>query len=111
MYFTIRNTAILALVQIGVIVAGVLGAGACHKWYTTFGLRTPAATALVCEYGFVALVLPVVWIVVALEALRREDAEEFRVAAFCAGILLLVLLVVGVIHTAAQPLLRLLVGC
>jgi len=60
-YFTTRNTVILALVQVGVIVLGVLAAGAAHKWYTTFNMRLPSSTILVAEYGFLALVLPLAW--------------------------------------------------
>ena len=35
-FFTTRNLVILALVQIGVVTAGVLAAGASAKWYDTF---------------------------------------------------------------------------
>src|SRR4051794_35229468 len=75
-FFTLRNTAIMGLVQVGMIVAGVLGAGAVYKWYTSVGLTPPSQTALLSEYGFLALVLPVAWTAWALYALYRWESSE-----------------------------------
>jgi hypothetical protein len=111
MYFTLRNTAIMGLVQVGVIVAGVLAAGACHKWYTTLGLRPPSSTALLAEYGFLALVLPVVWVTMAVQALRRTtDPGALQWLAFSSGFVLVLLLLLVIGHAAVQPFLRLLGG-
>jgi hypothetical protein len=107
-HFTLRNTTIMALAQIAVIVAGVLGAGATHKWYATFGLRPPPFTALFSEYGFLALVLPVAWAALALQALwQGEKVEAFRWLAVSSGALLMLLLLLGSWYAAASPLLRL----
>ncbi|HWG46515.1 MAG TPA: hypothetical protein VN688_27380 [Gemmataceae bacterium] len=109
MFFTVRNIVILALIQVGVIVAGVLGAGACHKWYTTFNLLPPLETRLVSEYGFVALLLPVVWAAIALRAVRCEDeSANLRWYAGLGGVVLLFLLLVGAGYVGLQPLGRLL---
>jgi hypothetical protein len=111
-YFTLRNTVILALVQVGTVVAGVLAAGAAHKWYTTAGVRPPRSTTLVAEQGHLALSLPVAWAAVALAVLRREDDYEApRLVVFSSGVLVLLLLLLGVLHSSAGPLLRLLGGC
>jgi hypothetical protein len=107
-YFTVRNTVILALVQVGVIVAGVLGAGAAHKWYAPMGVRVPALTTFVADYGFLALGLPVAWVTVALLVLKHEPesaAPAWLVVA--SGLLLLVLLLIGVWQASGVPLLRL----
>jgi hypothetical protein len=108
-YFTVRNAVIVALTQVGIIVIGVLAAGACHKWHTTFGVKSPIATEVVAEYGFLALGLPVVWVAAALLALRRsEEREEPEWAAFAffSGLLALVLLLVGVGYASFGPLFR-----
>jgi uncharacterized membrane protein YdcZ (DUF606 family) len=107
-YFTKRNMVIVALFQVGVIVAGVLAAGATHKWHTTFNARLPQATTVLAEYGFVALVLPVAWVTAALTLPRRsEDPGAAAVVAFASGIVVLLVLLVVVGHAAIRPWLRL----
>ena len=107
-YFTVRNTVILALVQVGVIVAGVLAAGACQKWCATLAFPVRRPTALLAEYGFLALALPVAWAAAALYVQRRsEEPGAAAATAFLAGLLLLALLLLGVGHAAVAPLLRL----
>jgi hypothetical protein len=105
-YFTVRNTVILALTQVGVLVAGVLTAGACQKWKATFHFPAHRGTELLAEYGFLALVLPLAWAAAALYLLRRsEDPGAAGVTAFSSGVLLLVLLL-GVVYAAVAPLCR-----
>jgi hypothetical protein len=104
-YFTTRNTVILALVQVGVIVLGVLGAGAAHKWSTTFNIRLPSSTIFVAEYGFLALVLPVAWVTVALLSMRRDaESENAKPLVFYSGILLLLVLLLTVGCAGVRPL-------
>ena len=112
-FFTLRNTAILGLTQVGVVVVGVLAAGACHKWYTTVGLTPYPLTALVAEYGSLALAVPVAWAALAVHVLRREDenADEWKFYTVFAGVAVLVLFVVGTGYAAAMPWLRLFGGC
>jgi hypothetical protein len=112
-YFTVRNAVIVALTQIGIIVAGVLAAGACHKWHTTMGVKLPPATTVVAEYGFLALGLPVLWVAAALLALRKSELSEeseWAAYAFFSGLLALVLLTVGVGYASFGPLFRILSG-
>jgi hypothetical protein len=108
-YFTTRNTVILALVQVGVIVFGVLTAGAAVKWYTTLiFLRPPTATICLAEYGALALVLPVGWLTAALRMKRRgADTDSAQWIIFSSGILLLLVLLLGVVYAAVGPLFRL----
>lgn len=109
-YFTTRNAVIVALVQTGVIVAGVLGAGAVCKWYASTGsLGPPAMTAFASEYGYRALVIPPAWAAAALWALRHEDDEGGpRVLTFLTGLFIILVLLVLAFQVAALPLLRLL---
>lgn len=107
-----RNTAIVALAQVGIIVFGTLGAGAVIKWYGLGFLGLPASTAFVAEYGFLVLGLPVAWAAVALYALRQHpDDDGVRWATFGSGVLVLLLLLAGVWHTAAWPFLRTFCAC
>jgi hypothetical protein len=109
-YFTARNAVILALLQAGTVVAGVLGAGAAHKWYTQLNfIGPPDATVLACSYGFAALLVPLIWGAVALAALRHRDEDaSSHVGVFLIGVLLFFLLLIGAFMAAVQPLLRIL---
>src|SRR5574339_418318 len=100
-FFTRRNAAILALVQAGVVVAGVLGAGAAYKWYTQVNLAPPRLTVLATDYGFVALTLPLAWVLIALVTFHREDESGPPALAFLFGLLLLAALLVGAYGVAA----------
>jgi hypothetical protein len=108
-FFTTRNTVLLALVQIIVIVFSVLMAGACLKWYSTFismeiPITSPWATSVFAEYGFLALLLPVIWVVIALRTLQRdEEAQVPRLLVFLSGIILLLVLLIGAWYAAARP--------
>ncbi len=112
-YFTLRNAAIAGLVQTGIVVAGVLAAGACLKWSATIGLTPPPRTVLVAEYGFLALALPLAWASAAVVALRRADHGDFEatgvVVFFTGGGLTLGLLAVAG-HAAFGPLFRTIAG-
>lgn len=111
-YFTLRNAAIAGLVQIGIVVAGVLAAGACLKWSATTGLPPPRRTVLVAEYGFLALALPLAWTSAAAVALRRAEHGDFEatgVVFFTGGGLVVVLLTVAC-HAAFGPLFRMIAG-
>ena len=112
-YFTLRNAAIAGLVQNGIIVAGVLAAGACLKWSATTGLPPPPRTVLVAEYGFLALAVPLVWASAAAVTLRRADHGDFEttgvVVFFTGGGLILGLLAVAW-HAAFGPLFRMIAG-
>jgi hypothetical protein len=110
-YFTVRNTVILALTQVGVIVVGVLGVGAVFKWHATMTVRPPAATTLMVEYGYLALVLPLAWTALALYMLRTiEHDESPGWLVFCSGVVLLLLLLVAVGYSVVAPFLRMFGG-
>jgi undecaprenyl pyrophosphate phosphatase UppP len=103
-----KNIAILGLVQVGVVVAGVLGAGSTYKAWTTFGIPLTRATTFATEYGFLLLAVPVVWITVALAVQARDETSDAPEAATCAsGVLVLLVLLVGAFQAAALPWVRL----
>lgn len=108
-FFTLRNATILALTQAGVVVAGVLAAGAAFKWFVTLEMTPPRAMVFVTEWGFAALLLPLAWIALAVRALRRDD-ENGRGLVALTGPLLLAVLIGAAWHTAVRPWLRLF-GC
>ncbi len=112
-FYTTRNLVILALVQIIVITLGVLAAGTCWKGMTQFNMCGPLRELeLICDFGWLALILPIVWVTFALWEFRRETEDDTRkVAHVLAGVLLLALLICGSWHYAIAPWVRLMRGC
>jgi hypothetical protein len=108
-----KNIAILGLVQVGVVVAGVLGAGSTYKAWTTFGIPLTQATTFATEYGFVVLAVPVVWIAAAMIVQHRlaETDDGPEVITATSGVFVLLVLLVGAFQAAALPWLRLLSSC
>jgi hypothetical protein len=102
---TYKNIAILGLSQIGVVVFGVLGAGATYKLDTTLGVTQTSATRFATEYGFLFLALPLAWIVTAMVVQHRienvEDGPEALTA--LTGVIVLLLLIVGAFAAAVAP--------
>jgi len=107
-FYTARNLVILALVQMGVVTAGVLAAGASVKWMTEFGLQGPLGELeFICDFGWIALLFPIAWATVALWEFRREtDDDSRKVAILIAGLLLLALLLYGSWHWSLFSWLR-----
>ncbi len=111
-FYTARNTAILGLVQVGVIVLGVLGAGLTVMCFTEWNAQLTPWTKLVASWGFLALVVPVIWAALALGLLvSAEDHDFARVVTFCWGVIMVALLLAGVVYSSAMPWLRLFSPC
>ena len=103
-YFTLRNTTLLALFQIGVIVAGVLAAGAACKWWEQTNMAPPRSVVLISEYGWLALLVPLTWIVVTLVLQRRAGDEGVAaLIAYLSGLFVLLLLLVSVSYLVIGP--------
>lgn len=105
--FTIRNTVIVALMQIGVIVAGVLAAGLSHRFWASNGMAMPPLAAAMYDYGVLWFTIPIIWAMFAL-VLRNRDAisDNFKDLMFSIGILTLAALVVFVFYADVVPWLR-----
>lgn len=104
---TYKNIAILGLVQIGVIVFGVLGAGATFKMWSTFGTKQSSATEFAVEYGFLVLIVPLAWITTAMVVQHRNEEDDPEALTFMSGAVVLLLLIVAVLAAAVTPWFRL----
>src|SRR5262245_9115282 len=106
-YFTSRNLTLLALAQIVVLVAAILGASVAHKWHTTLRVAGEAwSTGLLMSYGWLGLAIPVAWLALTLWVLHhRRATDEVKVAAVLVGLLLLVIFLAAAWYGAASPLL------
>jgi len=102
--FTITNTVLIAIMQVGVIVAGVLAAGASQKWWMTNEAPTPYLTTLLLRHGVLALTIPLAWSVLAVSLRRRPDISDgLKTLTFLAGILILIALAVIIVYAIARP--------
>jgi hypothetical protein len=90
--FTIQNAVRVALVQVVVIVFGVLGAATSRRCWTAFDDFIPVPDSVMLaffHYGPMAMVVPVVWICLALTLRQRpEVSDDAKHLVFWAGLLL-----------------------
>jgi hypothetical protein len=107
--FSSRNAVVLALLQVGVIVIGILGAGASAKVLLAGNHGpTPWITRVVIDYGVAALALPVVWIGAYVRFARRPEASDSgKALAFATGLVLLAIIAGVVAWGIVQPWTRL----
>jgi len=103
--FTIRNIVIVTLMQVGVIVAGVLASGLCHRFWTMNGMAAPPlATWLLYHYGVLWFAIPAGWSLLALTFQNRPQiSDDARSFVFGLGIILLLTLVVFVVLADVAP--------
>jgi hypothetical protein len=99
-----KNIVIVAVLQVGVIVIGVLAAGLCRKVMALHDLPAPAPAIWLANFGVVMLLLPLAWAAGALVVhLRQGYSEDIRALVFWLGILLLIGLVAGVGYVDVSP--------
>ena len=93
--FNVRNAVLVALMQVGVIVFGVCGAGASRRAWTAMEdkLQIPDSISNVIHYGPLAMVIPLGWALFALWLRERPDvSDDAKSLAFYSGIMVVVLL-------------------
>lgn len=95
---TTRHLVMLALAQIGVITIGSLAAGMTLKVHSSYRLRSHSIELLtgLATYGWLAFVLPLAWISIALWVMQRSESDLANRQAVAAGFLLLAFLVLMV---------------
>jgi hypothetical protein len=106
------NTAILGLIQIGVVVVGVIGAGVTAHRLGEFGIAIPAWSSTTAAYGWFALAIPVVWITTSMILQHRDEVSDFPEGlTYFSGYLVLLLLIVGAITAVLPPWIQLMNPC
>jgi hypothetical protein len=86
--FTVENAVFLALFQTGTIVLGTLTAGAVTRVCDSAGYIAAAPTVFMVCYGWLLLVLPLIWIACAMRLrMLSRVPEGVKAGAFLAGIL------------------------
>lgn len=102
--FTVRNTVILAIMQVGVIVAGTLAAGLSHRLFAGTHIPLPWPAALLYSYGILGFSIPLSWAMIALLVERRTKfSDDLKSLVFVSGIAILISLVFFVIYADITP--------
>ena len=105
--FTVRNTIIIAVMQVGVIVVGALAAGLCHRLFAGTSIPTPWPAELLYSYGVAGFLIPLAWSAIALVVERSSKiSDDARDLAFVSGIVILVTLVIFVLYADVTPWLQ-----
>jgi hypothetical protein len=109
--FTIYNATLVAVMQVGVIVAGVLASGLWHKFDTSCGMTMPTPAGLLYNYGMVGFVIPLAWLTIAM-LIRRSHviSDDLKCLKFWFGILVLVSLTIFMIYANVSPCFRIMWG-
>jgi len=102
--FTIYNATLVAVMQVGVIVVGVLASGLWHKYASTSNTAMPFPANLLYTYGVIGLVIPILWLLAAVSLRRNQSiSDEAKGLVFGTGILLLIALATFVIYANVAP--------
>jgi hypothetical protein len=102
--FSIYNAILVAVMQVGVIVAGVLASGLWHRASINNGLAMPPAAGLLYRYGVAGFLIPLAWLIFALVVRRsRAVSDDMKSLAFGLGIAVLIALGVFVIYADVVP--------
>jgi hypothetical protein len=101
---SIKNIVIVAILQVGVIVMGVLAAGLSYKECLLTGLLMPLPVLTLYRLGFLGLFLPLAWSSCAIVfQLRANASDDLRSLMFGLGILLLLALAVFCLYADISP--------
>jgi hypothetical protein len=97
--FSIRNAVYVAIMQVGVIVAGALAAVLLLKPWTEMNFHLSIPVALLINHTIIFLAVPVVWITFALLVRRRPQVSVLvKDLVFLSGILVLIALGIFVLY-------------
>ncbi len=108
---SIKNIVVLAIMQVGAIVAGVLAAGICHKGFAIRGLAVPFPATMLYSYGVLGLFIPLMWGTAAVTLqLRPGVSEDLKTLILWSGILLLIAIGVLVFYADVMPWLHVLMS-
>lgn len=85
--FTTRNAVLVALMQVGVIFAAVLGSGLAVRLHESGGEAAPALPGWIARYGLLLAAVPLAWLYLALRLRRDPETSDAKKAwAFIAGL-------------------------
>jgi hypothetical protein len=101
---TIKNTVVVAIMQVGIIVAGMLAAGICHKVFTINNQTMPFPVTLLYNCGLMGFSIPLTWGTVAVVLqLRATVPDGIKALIFWLGVLMLIVMGVFIVYADVTP--------
>jgi hypothetical protein len=105
--FSVRNAVLVAIMQVGVIVAGILASGFWYKFATSSNMQMPFPASVLFNYGITGFTIPFAWILITLLLRGRPKlSDEIKDLAFWFGVLILIGLAVFVVYADVSPCFR-----
>jgi len=102
--FSISKAIKVALMQVGVIVAGILAASVGYHAASGRVGFVPASTTFLVHFGFLLLALPLAWITAAVRIRNSEaSSRRLRALAIGSGIALIIGLTLFSAYAAGKP--------
>lgn len=104
---SVKNTVLVAIMQVGVIVAGILAAGLVFKAWTHMNAPLPLPAAILVNYGVLGFIIPMIWSIVALWLQNRSEiSDDLKNVFFWFGVLILLALGFFVLYADVTPWIR-----
>lgn len=102
--FSVRNAVVVAVMQIGVIVAGVLAAGLwCHA-AAIGNVNIPFPTLYLFSYGMCGFLIPLIWGSSAAFLIHHQKiSDELKSLTFWLGVLILFAMIAFVLYADVSP--------
>jgi uncharacterized membrane protein len=102
--YSVKNAVYVAIMQIGVIVAGVLAAGMWLKVRREMDWAFATPAALLTDHTLIFMAIPLVWVACILFLNQRPAVSEgVNTLALFSGVLVLLGLVVFVVYADVGP--------
>jgi hypothetical protein len=81
---SIKDTALVAILQAGVVIGGVILAELSDKRFLRLGLPEPRLLSVLADYGLLALTIPLVWTAIILHSRHSAD---MKISIFYVGLI------------------------
>ena len=94
---SIKDTALIAFTQAGVIIAGVIWAGFIEKGFLAERQPEPQLLSVFAHYGSLALGIPLLWIALVLCS-THLDSVGIKIAIFYVGLVAAAVLALFVVY-------------
>jgi uncharacterized membrane protein len=95
---SIKDTALIAFMQVGMIIAGVIWARFIEKGFLSEGQPEPQLLLTLAHHGSLALIIPLLWTAIVLFS-RHSDSAGTKIVIFYVGLIVAAAIALIVCYT------------